>query len=96
MNFFEGNAASEFDAHTIGIRPEHMDSSTTSGKWKGVVRVSEHLGSDTFLHVQLDDIGPALVRVSGDMPVSSGDSVFVTPRTDELHRFDAQGLTIKT
>ena len=95
MNFFEGSAASEYNAHTIGIRPEHMDSSTTSGKWTGVVKVSEHLGSDTFLHVELDGLGAALVRVSGDMPVSSGDKVFVTPRVDEMHRFDQKGLSIK-
>lgn len=94
MNFFEGPAASEFSAHTIGIRPEHMDSSTESGKWEGVVKVAEHLGSDTFLHVVLNDLGAALVRVPGDMPVSTGAKVFVTPRVEELHRFDAKGVSV--
>ena len=95
MNFFDGAVASEFDAHTIGVRPEHMDSSTESGKWAGVVKVSEHLGSDTFLHVELDDLGAALVRVTGDMPVTSGDRVFVTPRIEEMHRFDQSGARIQ-
>ncbi len=94
MNFFEGPAAREFDAHSIGIRPEHMDSSTESGKWQGEVIVAEHLGSDTFLHVVLDELGSALVRVPGDMPVSSGDKVYVTPRAEEIHRFDADGASI--
>jgi multiple sugar transport system ATP-binding protein len=38
--------------HTIGIRPEHIDVSETEGTWKGTVGVSEHLGSDTFFHIQ--------------------------------------------
>lgn len=95
MNFFSGEVAAKYDADSIGIRPEHMDSSTESGTWSGVVNVSEHLGSDTFLHVVLDDLGAALVRVPGDMPVTSGDKVFVTPRTDALHRFDSKGMTIR-
>ncbi len=95
MNFFSGDVAAQYNADSIGIRPEHMDSSTESGKWSGVVKVAEHLGSDTFLHVVLDDLGAALVRVPGDMPVTTGDRVYATPRTNELHRFDAQGKTIK-
>ena len=51
MNFMTGEEASKRDAQTIGIRPEHIDVSTQSGVWKGRVGVSEHLGSDTFLHV---------------------------------------------
>ena len=95
MNFFSGDVAAEYAADTIGIRPEHMESSTQSGKWKGVVKVSEHLGSDTFLHVVLDVLGPALVRVTGDMAVNADDIVFVTPNESEMHRFDQNGLTIK-
>ena len=40
------NILPEGDGH-VGIRPEHIDISTTSGKWQGTVGISEHLGSDT-------------------------------------------------
>src|SRR5471030_703792 len=42
MNFVEGN--------TLGVRPEHITVSDKKGDWEGTVKLSEHLGSDTFLH----------------------------------------------
>ncbi|MEO0547518.1 MAG: ABC transporter ATP-binding protein, partial [Pseudomonadota bacterium] len=52
MNLLEGPAAAKLDAHTIGIRPEHISVSTKASKtaWKGTVGVAEHLGSDTFIN----------------------------------------------
>jgi multiple sugar transport system ATP-binding protein len=51
MNLLEGSEAAAHNAHTIGIRPEHISISTDQGDWEGVVGVTEHLGSDTFFHV---------------------------------------------
>jgi multiple sugar transport system ATP-binding protein len=51
MNFVKSQYAAQFGAHTIGVRPEHVLLSTESGDWKGKVMVAEHLGADTFLHV---------------------------------------------
>ncbi len=79
MNFATGDIAAGFNAHTIGFRPEHIRLSKDTGTWSGVVGVAEHLGSDTFLHVKVDKIGMVTVRTSGDMPVSHGDTVFLTP-----------------
>lgn len=50
MNHIDGPEAVKPNAHTIGIRPEHLGVSTTSGTWKGRVGVSD-LGSDTFDYV---------------------------------------------
>ena len=58
------------------------------------MRVSEHLGSDTFLHVEAGDLGTLTVRASGEFPVHYGDDVYLTPQTGKLHRFDAEGLAI--
>ena len=44
----------EQDAHSIGIRLEHLIISTTEGQWKATVGVAEHLGSDTVLYVHPD------------------------------------------
>ncbi len=95
MNFMTGAEAAKHDAATIGIRPEHITTSTTDGLWKGVVGVSEHLGSDTFLHVTLEGASePITVRVDGELPVHHGDTVFLTPDETKIHRFDANDLRI--
>ncbi|WP_194096697.1 ABC transporter ATP-binding protein [Marivivens aquimaris] len=95
MNFIEGQEAAKYDAHTIGIRPEHLAASATEGAWKGTVGVSEHLGSDTFLYVHDTGLGEALtVRVSGEFNLRHGDTVYLTPEADKIHRFNAEGLSI--
>jgi multiple sugar transport system ATP-binding protein len=95
MNFFEGDEAAKQGAHAIGVRPEHIQVSATEGAWNGVISVSEHLGSDTFFHVH--DTGLAeniTVRVDGEVFLDHGDTVYLTPRDDMIHRFDAKGFRI--
>ena len=95
MNLIPGPPAEAEGATTIGIRPEHLAVSTDSGTWEGTVGVSEHLGSDTFLQVNVPDLGePLTVRVSGEIDLRYGSRVFVTPDRANLHRFDADGLRI--
>ncbi len=94
MNFAEGDAAKKHDAATIGVRPEHIELSSDKGTWSGVVHVSEHLGADTFLHVDVDGIGTMTVRADGEFPVKYGDRVHLTPQADKIHRFDASGMAI--
>jgi multiple sugar transport system ATP-binding protein len=96
MNFIEGPEAAKHDAQTIGIRPEHIEVSTSEGLWQGKVGVAEHLGSDTFIHVHgVPGCDPMTVRVGGEIPVHHGDTVFLNPNLDHLHRFDAEGLRIQ-
>jgi multiple sugar transport system ATP-binding protein len=96
MNLISGAEAAKYDAATIGIRPEHIDLSETEGPWKGVVGVSEHLGSDTFFHIQCDfSDEPLTVRASGELTLEYGATVHLTPRAEYLHRFDAEGLRIE-
>ncbi|MBD8890820.1 ABC transporter ATP-binding protein [Roseibium litorale] len=94
MNFITGEQAARHGAHTIGIRPEHCLLSTTDGTWKGKVGVAEHLGSDTFLYVNVPGTDPLTVRVQGEAGVRHGDTVFISPVAENLHRFDANGLTL--
>ncbi|WP_224815525.1 ABC transporter ATP-binding protein [Hasllibacter sp. MH4015] len=95
MNLIDGAAAAEHDATTIGIRPEHLDVSTTDGKWQGKVGVAEHLGSDTFIHIHgIPGCDPMTVRAGGEVSVKHGDTVYLTPQLQHLHRFDAEGLRI--
>ena len=93
MNFVTGAAAAKHDAATIGIRPEHLKVSTASGEWKGTVGVAEHLGSDTFLHVN-SEVGTLTVRTDGEIHVDHGDEIWLTPDPTKLHRFDQDGKAI--
>jgi multiple sugar transport system ATP-binding protein len=93
MNLIEGAPAAKHNAHTVGIRPEHLNISKTAGDWKATVGVAEHLGSDTFLHVQ-SDVGPLTVRGDGELGVRHGDTIYLTPDQTKMHRFGANGLAI--
>jgi multiple sugar transport system ATP-binding protein len=95
MNMIEGTEAAKHNAHTIGIRPEHLSASKESGEWSGTVMVSEHLGSDTFLHVAETGLAETMtVRVGGEFGVRHGDTVYLSPDTTKLHKFDAEGLRL--
>jgi len=95
MNLISGPEAAKRDATTVGIRPEHITVSDKEGAWKGVVGVSEHLGSDTFFHIHDTGLAETItVRAGGEVGFRHGDTVHLTPREDVMHRFDAQGLRI--
>ncbi|MEM8569943.1 MAG: ABC transporter ATP-binding protein [Pseudomonadota bacterium] len=93
MNFVSGPEAAKHSAHTIGVRPEHIQASKTEGTWQGEISVSEHLGSDTFLHVHGSGLADTLtVRVDGEFDVRHGDKVYLTPDPEKIHRFGQDGM----
>jgi multiple sugar transport system ATP-binding protein len=94
MNFIAGAEAAQHNAATFGVRPEHIALSREIGEWRGSVRVAEHLGSDTFLHVNVEDIGLLIVRTDGAFNFSYGDEVLLTPDPAKIHRFDKDGVTV--
>ena len=95
MNIVEGEEAARHEAHTIGVRPEHITISEGSGLWTGKVGVSEHLGSDTFIRVDVEGIADTMtVRAQGKVQIGYGDRVHINPDMTNLHRFDGAGLRI--
>ncbi len=94
MNFATGAVAQGFDAATIGFRPEHVTVERGGGEWEGTAGVSEHLGSDTFVHINVEGIGHVTARVDGEVEVNYRDKVFVTPAHSRVHRFDASGSAL--
>jgi multiple sugar transport system ATP-binding protein len=94
MNFIEGAPAAKYGADKIGIRPEHLDISTSAGEWKGTVGVAEHLGADTFVHVHTNGLGTLNVRADGEIAINHGDTVYLTPDQSKLHRFGADGRAL--
>lgn len=87
MNFLEDN--------TIGVRPEHIQLTDKKGDWQGTVLLSEHLGSDTFLHVDAGQRGRILVRAAGESSLAPGSTVWMTPEKNRIHRFDKEGKAIR-
>ncbi len=90
MNFIEGKDAKAENAHSIGIRPEHFKIVKTGGQWRGKVGMAEHLGSDTFLRVNVKGIGDLTVRQAGDVPVKYGDEIGLSP-AGKIYKFDKDG-----
>jgi multiple sugar transport system ATP-binding protein len=95
MNLIGGAPAAEFNAATIGVRPEHVAVSRDSGRWSGNVKVAEHVGSDTFLYVTVGGIGDVTVRVVGEVGARAGSTVHLTPDPARIHRFDTEGKAIR-
>ena len=96
MNIIEGPQASKYKSACIGIRPEHISISDSTGTWKGTIGVSEQLGSDTFFHVKCEFQDQSItVRAIGGLELAYGQTVFLTPEKEHLHRFDKDGLRIK-
>ncbi|WP_281981812.1 ABC transporter ATP-binding protein [Thalassorhabdomicrobium marinisediminis] len=96
MNLIDGPEAARHGAHTIGIRPEHIDVVEGGGTWQGTVGVAEHLGSDTFFHIHNTGLAETLtVRALGEVTLSHGDAIHLSPRAELIHKFDAQGLRIE-
>ena len=94
MNLLQGPPAEKRGAKTIGVRPEHVQLSKQSGEWSGVVGIAEHLGSDTFFHVQVDGIGQITARATGEFGLDHGDRIWLTPPPDRIYRFGEHGEAI--
>jgi multiple sugar transport system ATP-binding protein len=95
MNLISGDVARPYGAATIGVRPEHLGISKTGGTWSGISGVTEHLGSDTFIHVKTDNAGVITVRAPGETDIRFGDQVYLTPDAARIHKFDDRGLAIR-
>ena len=95
MNIVSGQPAEKHGAKTIGVRPEHLQLSSDGGEWQGTVGVSEHLGSDTFLHVDVEGVGTMTARANGDFEAHHGDRIGLTPDPGRLHRFDESGAAMR-
>ena len=95
MNFIGRETAQRHGAATIGIRPEHLKASRDGEGWEGKVSVAEHLGSDTFLHVDVPEIGSLTARSIGELGLTMGDRVRLLPDSSRIHRFDRDGKAMR-
>ena len=94
MNFFEGAFAAEHSAHTVGVRPEHIDVDEASDLI-GVADVVEHLGSDTNIYLQVEGLGPLMVRKHGNLSVRAGDRIGLRIQPENVHLFAKDGTALR-
>ena len=84
MNFVTGAEAEKHKAKTIGIRPEHLEIASGRGGWGGTIALAEHLGADSFLHVDTETAGRLVVRAPGDFRGKDGDKIVLKPGRTSL------------
>ena len=94
MNFIGGVEAQKYGAHTLGIRPEHFTISLDKGEWKATVGVLEHLGSETFVHLEAEGGESLIARAEGGYSLKYGDTVYLSSDRDKIHYFAEDGSTL--
>ena len=57
--------------------------------------LTEHLGSDSFLHIDTDGAGRLVVRAPGEFSGKPGDNISLKPDTARIHKFDDKDLSIR-
>ncbi|WP_299844879.1 ABC transporter ATP-binding protein [uncultured Jannaschia sp.] len=87
MNFFGGAAAREMGGDAIAVRPEHLKLTDGPGRFHGTVGLLEQLGSDTLVHVALDEGGEAIVRSERAGRGLEGQTVRLDAAKDKMHVF---------
>jgi multiple sugar transport system ATP-binding protein len=95
MNLVTGAPAARLGGHTIGIRPEHLSIVDKGGDWKGTIQLAEHLGSDSFLHVDAGEAGRLTVRATGEYTGKPGDKLQLKLDPARIHRFDDKGRALR-
>ncbi|MBN14578.1 MAG: sugar ABC transporter ATP-binding protein [Pelagibacterium sp.] len=95
MNFIDAGALGETSAKTIGIRPEHMSVSQTSGDLGCEVVHIEQLGADTNLYLRNEKAGLLTARLFGEHYFAPDSKVFVTFEKAKRHLFDEAGKAVR-
>ncbi len=91
MNLIEAKQLGISDAHTIGIRPEHIEINRDNGSWKGKIAHVEHLGSDTNIYLDTEIAGTISVRLFGEHDYQTDETVYAIPAADKTLQFDSDG-----
>ncbi len=94
MNLISGPAAAEYQAATIGIRPEHFDIVTEAPHWQGQITLVERLGHNTIVYARVPDVGPVTISLEGQHDYEVGQQVGLNADLSKVHRFDSAGRPV--
>lgn len=76
---------------TVGIRPEHL-SMDSAGAIHGTVQVFEHLGGESFVHLETSDGQPLVAKLDGEHTFVPGQPCRLHINPEKCHLFDAAGI----
>ncbi len=77
---------------TLGVRPEHIAVGAGEATLPGRVRLTEHLGAETILHVDVAGVDEAMVvKADALASVRHGDAILLGLSANTCHLFDAHG-----
>jgi multiple sugar transport system ATP-binding protein len=80
---------------TLGVRPEHLTiAPTETGGVPGTVSLSEHLGGETMLYVDVEGAESTIVKADGLAGQRAGDKVRIVIAPETVHLFDKSGKAI--
>lgn len=81
----------------LGIRPEHLQiCAEKSALFTGQVAMVEHLGSETYLYINVDAKQQVLLRVDRESTAKIGDTINVTASPRDCHLFHPEsGLSFE-
>jgi sn-glycerol 3-phosphate transport system ATP-binding protein len=88
MNLLK-NAPGGKAGHLLGIRPEHLDISQRSEGWQVTVESIEMLGAERLLYCALGNEHLIVRADEGTVAPQIGQTLYVLPRADRVHQFDA-------
>lgn len=95
MNFLKAKPLGNV-GDVLGIRPEHLAISRSSGLIEGTISHVEHLGGETLVYVNSDVHGLLTVRLFGEHDYTVDELAFVTPDDSRAFHFDASGARISS
>jgi multiple sugar transport system ATP-binding protein len=81
------------DELTLGLRPEHLRLEA-EGHLRGQIVVAEHLGSETYLYLQIEGGEMLTIAADGDNPARVHDLVTARIDGNNCHLFDSSGQAI--
>lgn len=94
MNFVSGRFAEEHGSTTLGVRPEHFCFDEAKHGWVAMIVAREYMGSDVYLHADLEGAQRIVIRAPGSAVYEVGEQICVSPLSDHLHRFAADGTSL--
>ncbi|MDQ0322776.1 multiple sugar transport system ATP-binding protein [Pararhizobium capsulatum DSM 1112] len=96
---FEAESATAMTAAskaTLGIRPDKIEIvSAGEGELSGTVRLVERLGTESHVHIGLDDGRPMTAVVRGTHPVANGQAIHLRLPPQHCYLFDAEGQAVR-
>ncbi len=80
---------------TLGIRPDRIEIVPASeGELVGTVRLVERLGTESHVHLSLEDGRDMTAVVRGTHPVANGETVHLCLPPQHCYLFDAEGRAV--